>query len=85
MLLTLLQNKRIIQLKLSGSSEMLDLIVLGIVPGTSFVITLWWALVFALVAAIAVFIYIEASKKSVSSFGTLESTDAEAELSELTI
>lgn len=64
---------------------MLDLIVLGIVPGTSFVITLWWALVFALVAAIAVFIYVEASKKSVSSFGTLESADAEAELSELAV
>lgn len=41
---------------------MYDLIVLGIVPGTSFVITLWWALLFALIAAVLLLIYIEGSK-----------------------
>ncbi len=59
---------------------MLDLIVLGIVPGTSFVITLWWALVFALVAAIAMLMYIEARKKSASSFRALDMSESEVEL-----
>ena len=58
---------------------MLDLIVLGIVPGTSFVITLWWALVFALVAAIAVFMYVELSKHSSANFTSNDSAETEIE------
>lgn len=41
---------------------MLDLIVLGIVPGTSFVITLWWALLFAFVCSLIALLYVELNK-----------------------
>ncbi len=41
---------------------MLDLIVLGIVPGTTFVITLWWALLFALIFSLMLLIYVEVKK-----------------------
>lgn len=41
---------------------MLDLVVLGIVPGTTFVITLWWALFFALLSSIMLLVYVEVSK-----------------------
>lgn len=46
---------------------MLDLIVLGIVPGTTFVITLWWALLFALFFSIMLLIYVEVSKPKQST------------------
>jgi hypothetical protein len=38
---------------------MLDFIVLGIVPGTTFTITFWWSLGFGLVFALFVLTYIE--------------------------
>lgn len=41
---------------------MLDFIVLGIVPGTTFVITLWWALLFALICSVALLAYVEITK-----------------------
>jgi len=41
---------------------MLDFIVLGIVPGTDFVITLWWALFFALIVSLLALIYVEINK-----------------------
>jgi hypothetical protein len=41
---------------------MLDFIVLGIVPGTTFVITLWWALLFAFVCSVALLVYVELTK-----------------------
>ncbi len=41
---------------------MLDLIVLGIVPGTKFVVTFWWSLVFALTFSLLLFVYVETTK-----------------------
>ena len=41
---------------------MLDFIVLGIVPGTTFTITFWWSLGFGLVLALFVLTYVEVRK-----------------------
>lgn len=41
---------------------MLDFIVLGIVPGTSFTVTFRWALVFALAFTTGILLYIEITK-----------------------
>jgi hypothetical protein len=41
---------------------MLDFIVLGIIPGTSFTITFWWAILFSLVLVITIFVYFETTK-----------------------
>lgn len=38
---------------------MLDMIVLGVVPGTHFIITLWWAVTFSLIFLLLVLIYTE--------------------------
>lgn len=46
---------------------MLDLIVLGIVPGTKFVVTFWWSLVFALAFSLLLFAYVEATKPKQSA------------------
>lgn len=63
---------------------MLDLIVLGIVPGTSFVITLWWTLLFALIAAVTSLTYVEIRKLSKRKSLTLDTTIVELETSSLT-
>lgn len=62
---------------------MLDFIVLGIVPGTSFVITLWWALLFALLAAIASLVYVEIRKFSKRKSLILDNTEVTLETSSL--
>lgn len=41
---------------------MLDFIVLGIIPGTTFTITFWWSLGFGLIFALIVLMYIEVRK-----------------------
>ena len=51
---------------------MLDFIVLGIVPGTSFVITLWWAVVMALIVSVLFLVYIESSKPQKNHNATLK-------------
>lgn len=51
---------------------MLDFIVLGIVPGTSFTVTFRWALVFALAFTTALLLYIEITKPRQSSTGRRE-------------
>lgn len=58
---------------------MLDLIVLGIVPGTSFVITLWWAVLMALIASVLLLIYIETSKPLKGHKSVLKRTDVDLE------
>ena len=41
---------------------MMDLIVLGVVPGTHFIITLWWAVAFSIIFLLVVLIYVEMSR-----------------------
>ncbi len=58
---------------------MMDLIVLGIIPGTSFVITLWWAVLMALIASVLLLIYIETSKPQKGHTTGLKRTDVNLE------
>ena len=57
---------------------MLDLIVLGIVPGTSFTITLWWVLLVSFILSVYLLIWVESSKVKNSSVRTR--TDINLEL-----
>ena len=63
MLLTLAPIGCIIQTNFQvGDEKMLDFIVLGIVPGTSLIITLSWVLLIALVISLYMLVRIELKK-----------------------
>ena len=60
---------------------MLDFIVLGIVPGTSFVITLRWALLFGLIFSFSLILYLELtwpSKQDVQAAEVVETQTVSA-------